>query len=143
MKNIGFSTKKFLIALCFTLLWFTAFSGRSEIICFGDPAGLGYGNFVIWNMDNLATSLSKLVDITKFCLDFSLSYLVTLVLFFIILRISKIKNSIFEKTKWFIVLLVCTILISSFFSIEFMFDVFFDSIDCERVPGTYSFGLDL
>ncbi len=143
MKNIGFSAKDFLVVLCFTLLWFTTFSGRSEIICLGDPMGFGYGNFVIWNMDNPVTSLSKLVDITKFCLDFSVSYLVTLVLFLIILRIAKIKNHIFKKKKWLTLLFICTTIISIVFSIEFMFDVFFDNIECKSVSGTYHFELDV
>ena len=143
MKNITLNKQVLLIILCFTLLWFTIFSGRSETTCLGDPAGLGYGNFVIWNMNNPATSLSKIVDIAKLCLDFSLSYFVTSILFYTAIKTLKIKTIIFKKKKWFIILVACTILISSFFSLEFMFDTFFDDINCERVSGTYSLGLSL
>ncbi|KAA1245834.1 hypothetical protein [Aquimarina sp. RZ0] len=143
MKNIQINIKTFVVILFFTLIWFTTFSGRSELLCDGDPIGLGYGNIVIWNMSNPVSSLSKLVDIKMFLIDFTLSYVITAILFFLVLIIFKKSKTIFQSKKWFIALAIFTILISGFFSIEFMFDIVFDTMDCDKISDTYSFGLDL
>lgn len=139
-KNI-FNLKQLWINLIITLIWFSALSGSSEINCLGDPFGKGFGNFVLWNMPDPTTSLSTIVDVKYFFIDFGLSYIVTLLLLFLTYNIFKIKNSLLIKTKWLFIFSILGILISGFFSLEFFLGVNLNQIDCLRIEDTYHFGL--
>ncbi len=143
MRIYIFNLKLLWLNLIITLIWFSALSGSSEINCLGEPYGKGFGNFVLWNMPDPTTSLSTIVDLKCFFIDFGLSYIITLILLFLVYNIFKIKNSLLIKTKWLIIFSIIGILISGFFSLEFFLGVNLNQIDCLRIEDTYNFRLRL
>ena len=141
MKYKRITIKTFVIIFLLTWIWFASFSGSSEITCSGESAGKGYGNFVLWNMADPTTSLSKLVDLKMFITDLLLSYALTALIYFLILMIFRIEKSIFQTNRWFFTLLFSAIFVGLFFSPEFMFGLNFQIINCDRVMNTFTFGL--
>jgi len=90
-----------------------------------------------------AASLSIIVDLRCFFLDFGLSYILTFILLFLIINTFKIKNVLSMKVKWLIIISILGVLISGLFSLEFFLGVNLNKIDCLRIEDTFNFGLRL
>lgn len=141
MEKSKFNFKTLYLNLIITIILFSTFSGSSDISCSGEHYGKAFGNFVLWNMPDPSTSLSTIVDLKYFMIDFSLSFFIILIIIYFILTIFQIINPIITKTKWLIVLSVFSIIIAGFFSLDFLLGINLTEIDCNRINNTFNFGM--
>ena len=134
MKNI-------IPVLLITLFWFSCFTGSSEVSCLGNHSGKAFGNFFLWNMTDPTTSLSMLIDLRFLLIDFLLSYLLTYIIYHVFKLIFKVQKNILKNKKMLVFLSILILLFGSFSCLNFMFGLNIESINCERILNTFSFGL--
>lgn len=126
-----------------TLIWFSFFTASYEIVCNGDPAGIAYGNFFIWNMPSAITSLGLIIDIPFLILDFILSFMLTVFILKLIKIVLKIPIlELISKYRLVKTILVFLFILSCLFLfISLSMNPYFQSIPCDTILTSIKFNL--